>query len=139
MTLKSKPYPLVDSLIQTVADWIIHRRAIREIEDICASSSVEFSRIAGDLGVAPETLDEFVRKGPHAADELPRLLRELGIDLTKLAKAHPQLLVDMQRVCAFCGKKKICNRNLASHTSGENYKSYCENAETIDAIKDSKT
>ena len=135
MTLKEKPYPVVDRLIETIGDWFIHRRAIQEIEEICGNSAAEFSRIAHDLGVTPDTLDAFVRKGPHAADELPKLLKELGIDEAALAKTQPQLLLDMQRVCAFCQDKGVCNKNLASHTSKEKYEEYCENAQTIAAVK----
>ena len=135
MTLKNKPYPVVDRLIETVGDWLSHRRAIQEIEEICGNSAAEFSRIARDLGVTPDTLDAFVRKGPHAADELPKLLRELGIDEADLAKTHPQLLLDMQRVCAFCEHKGGCNKDLASHMAREKYEEYCENSQTIAAVK----
>jgi hypothetical protein len=135
MTSENRPYPIIDRLIETVGDWFIHRRAIHEIEEFCGNSATEFSRIAHDLGVTADTLDAFVRKGPHAADQLPKLLKELGISEANLAKAHPQLLLDMQRVCAFCEQKGVCNKDLVLHTVKKNYEKYCENAQTITAVK----
>ena len=135
MTLENKPYPIVGRLIDSIGNWLIHRRAIQEIENLCSNSGTEFSRIARDLGVSTDTLDAFVRKGPHAADQLPKLLKELGISESSLAKAQPQMLLDMQRVCAFCGHKGACNKDLALHTAKANYEKYCENAQTIAAVK----
>ena len=135
MTSENRSYPIIDRLIETVGDWFIHRRAIHEIEEFCGNGATEFSRIAHDLGVTADTLDAFVRKGPHAADQLLKLLKELGISEANLAKAHPQLLLDMQRVCAFCQQKGVCNKGLALHTVKQNYEKYCENAQTITAVK----
>jgi hypothetical protein len=35
-----------------------------------ASSILAFDRIAADLAISPQDLDELVRSGAHAADEL---------------------------------------------------------------------
>jgi len=91
-------------------------------------------RIASELRVSPGELDTLVRQGPHAADELPKLLRALGIDQTDLARTEPMVLRDMERVCALCHDKRQCDRDLAAGTSAEHYAGYCLNATTINAL-----
>jgi uncharacterized protein YjiS (DUF1127 family) len=72
MTAHAKPYPRLDSLISTFADWLKHRRELNEMRRL---DRAEFDRIASDLRVSPDDLDELVRHGSHAADELPQLLK----------------------------------------------------------------
>jgi hypothetical protein len=115
MTIQDHPYPRVELLINTFGDWLKHR-------------------IAGDLRVSSNDLDELVRKGPHAADELPKLLKALGIDEAGLARTQPLVLRDMERVCALCHSKTQCDRDLAAGTSAGHYEGYCLNAPTIELL-----
>jgi hypothetical protein len=98
-------------------------------------NTAEFNRIASDLRLSPADLDELVRHGPHAADELPKLLKALGIDQEDLARIEPMVLHDMERVCALCGHKRECDRDLAEGTSAEHYAEYCLNAPTIEELE----
>ena len=77
MTAHSKPYPQFELLLSTFSDWLKHRRELNEMRQL---DRTEFDRIASDLRVSPSELEELVRHGPHAADELPKLLKALGID-----------------------------------------------------------
>ena len=131
MTAQDHPYPRVESLINTFGDWLKHRRELNEIRQMDRS---DFDRIAGDLRVSPNDLDELVRKGPHAADELPKLLKALGIDEAGLARTQPLVLRDMERVCALCHSKGQCDRDLAAGTAAEHYEGYCLNAPTIELL-----
>ena len=131
MTAQEHPFPRVESLINTFADWLTHRRDLSEVRRM---DTTEFDRIAGDLRVSPGELDTLVRRGPHAADELPRLLKALGINEADLARTEPLVLRDMERVCAMCASKKQCDRDLAAGTSAEHYEGYCLNAPTIDSL-----
>ena len=131
MTIQDHPYPRVEFLIDTFADWLKHRRGLSEIRQMDRG---DFERIASELRVSPGELDTLVRRGPHAADELPRLLKALGIDQTDLARTEPMVLRDMERVCALCHDKRQCDRDLAAGTSAERYEGYCLNAPTIDAL-----
>ncbi len=101
---------------------------MREVRDIDRS---EFDHIAADLQISPGVLDELVRRGPHAVDELPKMLKSLGIDRTALTKAQPRLLRDMEQVCALCGQKRRCDRDIANGSVGDHYQEYCPNAHTI--------
>jgi hypothetical protein len=131
MSAHSKPYQSVEALIGTFSDWLRHRRELNEMRQF---DRVDFDRIAYDLRVSPHDLEELVRKGPHAADELPKLLKALGIDEAVLASTQPFLLRDMERVCALCEQKRQCDRDLAEGTSAEHYKDYCTNAPTIERL-----
>jgi hypothetical protein len=77
MASQIKAYPIVENAINLFGDWLKHRHEMRELRDM---NSGDFARIARDLCVSPAELDEVVRQGPHASDELPRLLKSLGID-----------------------------------------------------------
>ncbi len=132
MTTHSKPYPRVTALIDTFADWLKHRRELNEMRQM---DRAEFDRIAADLEISPGDLDELVRRGPHASDELPVLLKALGIDEAKLENTQPLVLRDMERVCALCVHKAQCDRDLVAGTSAEHYKGYCANAPTIEELE----
>ncbi len=131
MTAQDHPYPRVEFLIGAFADWLTHRRELNEMRQM---DRADFDRIAGELRVSPGELDMLVRQGPHSADELPKLLKALGIDETGLAHIEPMVLRDMERVCALCRHKPECDRDLAAGTSAGHYEGYCLNAGTIDGL-----
>jgi uncharacterized protein YjiS (DUF1127 family) len=131
MTVQEHPFPRVEALINTFGDWLRHRRDLSEVRRM---DTTEFDRIASDLRVSPGELDTLVQRGPHAADELPKLLKVLGIDEADLARTEPLVLRDMERVCAMCASKRQCDRDLAAGTSAEHYEGYCLNAPTIDSL-----
>jgi transcriptional regulator with XRE-family HTH domain len=131
MTAQAKPYPRLELLISTFADWLKHHREMREMRQLDLD---EFDRIASDLRVSSVELDELVRQGPHSADELPKLLKALGIDEADLASTQPMLLRDMERVCAVCQQKRVCDRDIIAGTSAEHFAGYCPNSPTIEQL-----
>jgi transcriptional regulator with XRE-family HTH domain len=131
MTVQDHPYPRVEFLIDMFADWLKHRRELGEMRQMDRG---DFDRIASDLGVPPGELEALVHQGRHAADELPKLLKALGIDEAALARSEPMVLRDMERVCALCHHKRECDRDLAAGTSAGHYEGYCLNASTIDGL-----
>jgi uncharacterized protein YjiS (DUF1127 family) len=131
MATQTKTHPIVESAINLFGDWLRHRREIRELRDM---NSGDFARIARDLCVSPAELDAVVRQGPHASDELPRLLKVLGIDEATLSRTQPVLQRDMVRVCAACQQKALCNHDLDSGKLAERYEEYCPNAPAIDEL-----
>ncbi|MDA9522683.1 hypothetical protein XI06_20950 [Bradyrhizobium sp. CCBAU 11434] len=131
MSTASRPYPIVQDLIESFASWLKHRREMAEMRQLDRS---EFDRIANDLRIAPDDLEELVRHGKHAADELPKMLEQLGISAEALGRAQPLLLRDMERVCSLCGHKGQCDRDLADGTAAENYHGYCGNAATLESL-----
>ena len=131
MTTRTKTYPIAENIINMFGDWLQHQREMRELRDM---NSGDFARIARDLCVSPAELDAVVRQGPHASDELQKLLKALGIDEAALSRAHPVLQRDMVRVCSACGQKALCNHDLDSGTLAQRYAAYCPNASAIDEL-----
>ncbi|MDA9547428.1 hypothetical protein ACM43_23875 [Bradyrhizobium sp. CCBAU 45321] len=132
MSTATRPYPIVQDLIESFANWVKHRREINEMRQL---DRADFDRIANDLRIAPDDLEELVRHGRHAADELPKLLDQLGISTEALGRAQPLLLRDLERVCSFCNHKGQCDRDLADGTAAENYHGYCANASTLETLE----
>jgi hypothetical protein len=126
------PYPFVDRLIGVFADWLKHRQ---EITEMCQFDAAEFGRIAHDLGVTSTDLDELVRQGPHKVEELPVLLKTLGINEDAIARAQPLVMRDMERVCALCRHKKECDHDIADGSLAQHYEAYCGNKVTLDALE----
>jgi len=124
-------YPTVEYLIDTFGNWLHHRRELNEIRQM---DRTDFNRIAGDLRISSDDLTRLVQQGPHSADELPKLLKALGVDQARLVQTEPLLLRDMERVCSLCSHKRQCDRDLAAGTSAEHYHGYCLNASTIEAL-----
>lgn len=131
MATRIKSNAVVESAINLFGNWLKRRREMRELRDI---NSGDFARIARDLSVTPAELDMVVRQGPHASDELPRLLHTLGIDATTLDRTQPVLQRDMVRVCASCQKKALCDYDLDAGNSAQLYEQYCPNAPAIDEL-----
>ena len=131
MSTASRPYPIVQDLIESFAAWLKHRRELSELRQL---DRADFDRIASDLRIAPDDLEELVRHGRHAADELPQMLDRLGIDSDRLQRAQPLLLRDMERVCSLCQQKARCNLDLVTGAVVENYPGYCANASTLESL-----
>ena len=131
MTAQEKPYPVVSLVIDTFGEWLKQRRELREMREIDAAN---FSQIASDLRISSADLEALVQHGPHAADELPKMLAALGIDQDDLARTEPLVLRDMERVCSLCTRKRQCDRDLIAGTAAAHYQDYCGNAVTIDGL-----
>ncbi len=129
--VSDKPHSVVERLTHTFSDWLKHRQQRSELRGL---NTAEFDRVARDLRVSPADLDELVRQGPHAADELPKRVKALGIDEDDLKRIEPMVLHDMERVCVSCKYKHQCGRDLAAGTSPEHYREYCQNASTIGGL-----
>ena len=134
MTAQHETYPTVEFLIDRFAGWLKHRRDLNEVRRM---NRTDFDAIARDLRVTPDDLDQLVQAGPHGADELPDMLKALGIDGESIARTEPLMVRDMQRVCAMCRDKAQCDADLAGGTAAEHYKSYCSNASTLESLSGS--
>jgi hypothetical protein len=131
LTTQSKPYPRIGTLIDTFASWLKHRRELNEMRQMDRS---DFDGIVGALRICPGELDTLIQEAPHAADELPFLLRALGIDEARLVRTAPLVLRDLQRVCTQCHHKRQCHRDLIAGTSAEHYRGYCPTGPMIDVL-----
>jgi hypothetical protein len=131
METEMRTYPRVDALIGMFADWLKHRR---EIAETCNCDARDLERIAQDLGVSGAELDDLIKRGPHAADELPRLMTALQLDPEAVARTQAMVMHDMERVCAHCTHKRRCEEDLGDGLSPQNYDDYCGNALTLQSL-----
>ena len=131
MATQTKTHLIIESAINLFGDWLKHRREIREFREM---NSGDFARIAQDLCITPAELDAVVRQGPHASDELPKLLKSLGIDAAAVSRTQPLLQRDMVRVCALCQQKALCDHDLDAGTSAQHYDEYCPNASAVQEL-----
>jgi len=128
-------YPLVEGVLNAIADWVNKYRAAvgaQLAHGQCGPDEVR--QTAKDLGVAATQLRTLMNKGPGAADLLQKLLLALHVDPQEIAKTDPAVLRDLQRLCIACANKKQCAHELAQGTAAENFRNYCPNAFTLDAL-----
>ena len=125
----------VKPILDAIANWVKkYRHAIGLRAELAHCGAEEVALIARDIGVSPEELISVANKGPHAADELPKLLCALGVDPEKLRSDDPGLVRSLQRICISCGHKDRCQHDLAAGTAAEHYSEYCPNAMSLDAL-----
>jgi hypothetical protein len=130
MTASAQPAPS-RTLMDRLTNWLQQRRDIGQLHQLDAA---EFARIAGELGLAPLELDTLVHRGPHAADEMPRMLRALGFKEESIAKIEAPQRQEMERACSLCQHKIACGKDLAANSVADHYESYCNNADTINDL-----
>jgi hypothetical protein len=122
-------------VLDAIADWVKrYRKAIGLRHELANCTPEQVAVIARDVGLSPGDLLSITAKGPHAADELPRLLRALGVDPQKLATEEPGTMRALQRICITCGNKGQCQHDLAGGTAASHYRDYCPNAISLDAL-----
>ena len=118
-------------LISKLADWFGRRCDTCKVRRFSANN---VASIARELRIPREELENLVAHGRQGAEELPRLLKELGIDETMIAGKEPGVMRDMALICALCVAKLRCNREIAAGTAALHYHEYCANRFTIGAI-----
>lgn len=133
MTAQDEAYPIVDFWIDKFVGWLKHRRDLSELRQM---NRTDFNLIAQDLRISPDDLERLIEAGAHGADEMPKMLKTLGIDVSDLMRVEPLMVRDMQRVCGLCQDKAHCHGELAAGTAAQHYREYCPNAPTIDALGD---
>jgi hypothetical protein len=133
--IREQHYPMVEFVLDAIAGWINKYRHVHGVRDELEECSQEdVMQIAKDLGIAVSDLRDMAAKGPDAADALQKMLLALSVDPQALAKADPAVMRDLQRICIFCSHKGRCQHKLAEGTSAENFREFCPNAYTLDAL-----
>jgi hypothetical protein len=123
------------SVFNAIAHWVNkYREAVSTRSEFKNCRPDEVATIARDVGLSPEELLYITKKGPHAADELARLLRALGVDPQKFRSTDPTLMRSLERVCVSCEHKDQCRHNLSAGTAAGHYQYYCPNAISLKAL-----
>jgi uncharacterized protein YjiS (DUF1127 family) len=139
MSNHTQEHRTVAPILDAIANWVKkYRQAVGLRGELANCGAEEVALIARDIGVSPEELRFAASKGPHAADELPKLLRALRVDPQKLASDDPAIMRSLERICISCGHKNQCQHDLAAGTAASHYRDYCPNAMSLDALFHSK-
>jgi len=137
-----RPHPDFESLqsvFSSLAQWAKRCRDTLETSKRLADCGPdEAARIAHDLKLQPKELAMLAKKGPHAADLMLKMLESLEIDASELEHDDPATMRDLQRVCAICGDKRQCQYDLTNGITAPNFRDYCPNAYTLDALLEAK-
>ena len=122
----------VGALLGRIRDWW------RRQEELNALDNKEIGRIAEDLRISTDTLRNLVARGPDAANLLYERMQALGISKVDVDKAAEGVLRDLQRTCACCNEKGVCEKDLAERPEDPGWKSYCPNAVTLESLSELK-
>ena len=132
------PHPDYDSLqaiLGSMAELVrTYARRRKYQNELMNCSADDVARIAADLNINQSELAAVVERGPGAADLLQKLLVALGIDPKDIDHRDPAVMRDLQRSCVMCDEKRRCKFDLANGIAADNFRDYCPNAHTLDAL-----
>ena len=118
----------VDTLLARLRDWWRARNELASIDQR------ELGRIAGELGMTTKDLKDLAARGPDAANLLYERMHALGISRADVERAAHDLMRDLERTCACCNEKGICEKDLTKRTNDPGWKDYCPNAITLEFL-----
>jgi hypothetical protein len=91
--------------------------------------------LARDVNLSPWDLRAVAAKWPDGDDLLGRRLRTLQLDPELISSAQSYGLRDLERVCTLCGSKRRCERDLVRNAGSADWRDYCLNVATLDALQ----
>jgi hypothetical protein len=126
----------VAPVLDAIANWVKkYRYAVGLRDELAHCGAEEVAHKAHDLGMNSEQFASLASQGPHAAVQLSRLLRALGVDPDELASIDPAMMRGLERICITCGHKDQCEHDLAAGGAAEScYNDYCPNAMSLNAL-----
>jgi hypothetical protein len=134
-TNEAPDYRNLEPILDAIANWVRkYRYAAGLREELARCGPEEIAHTANELGLSSGDLYRLASKGPQAADLLKRMLLALGIDPKVLAAQDPTTMRDLQRLCIMCDQKRRCRHEFAAGTAANNYREFCPNAFTLDAL-----
>ena len=95
--------------------------------------------LARDVNLSAWDLRAVAAKWPDGDDLLRRRLRTLQLDPELISSAQSCAHRDLERVCTLCGSKSRCERDLARNAGSADWRDYCLNVATLDALQGQAT
>ena len=126
-TSSFQPNSIFNSMIAAVCDWTRHH-----IDD-CASYEIE--RMARDVGLSPSELRRMSKLKADAAKLVMERMAALRLNPETLSKIDPATMLDLQRLCTNCARKRRCQRDLTHRPDNSVWRQYCPNEGTLEALK----
>ena len=128
----NNPWPgMIAGLVAWWRNMLAARTQLSELQDCCAG---DLGRIARDMGVTRSELYTIAAKRPDAATQLQLRLEALHLDRAAILRTDPLVMRDLERACTVCGSKRRCVRDWRIHPDDQAWRTYCPNAETLEAL-----
>ena len=118
----------VEALLARLRAWWLKRNELAGID------RDEVSRIAAEFGMTAGDLQDLVARGPDAANLLYERMRALGLSREDVDRAALGLMHDLEKTCACCNEKGICEKDLTNRPEDPAWMSYCPNAITLSTL-----
>ncbi len=103
--------------------------------ELDAMEPAELERLASDLGMTGRELKELAARGPDAAHLLHERMRVLDLTKADVERVAPGLMRDLERTCACCSEKGVCEKDLATRPDDPDWTGYCPNAVALTGVK----
>ena len=123
--------PLFDRLVgrlKNLSDRVARLVELRSIDDR------QLDQIASEFRMSRADLYALCANKAPTGDLLRQRLAEFGLSEQMLAKRHPEVLQDLQRVCGNCVTTSRCAHDFAAHRAAGR-DDYCPNTCTLYALK----
>jgi len=118
-----------------LAEWWRRVRAKRKSLDELARFGGGLERLARDLNLSAWDLRAVVAKWPTGGDLLGRRLTMLQLDPATFSSGQSAAVRDLERVCSLCDSKARCEHDLAGRAPNPEWRDYCLNVPTLDALQ----
>jgi hypothetical protein len=126
----------MNRIVTQFRNWLCQLRQRAELDRF---NEAELRILAQDVGLTPSDLRQVTVGNPEADELLPRRMAALGIHADELSRALPDVLRDLQRVCASCQKYGRCARDLDRGIVGSEWLDYCPNSGTLRHLRPANT
>jgi hypothetical protein len=115
--------------LSRLRDWWQRR------SELDAMDPDELERVAKDLGMTGPELRDLAARGPDAAHLLHERMRVLDLTDADVERVALGLMRDLERTCACCREKRVCERDLATRPVDPDWAGYCPNAVALTGVK----
>lgn len=109
-------------------------RSVRSLNALQALAPHDRSRVLADAGLTDLNAPSVLRAG-HVGALLPAAMALHGVNGAAVEQDRPDLMNDLQRVCALCRSARTCRRLLAEGCTQPEHARLCPNADTLDALR----
>ena len=109
-------------------------RSAQSLNALRALAPDDRSRVLADAGLTDLNAPAVLRAG-HVGALLPAAMALHGVDGAVVEQDRPDLMNDLQRVCALCRSARACRHLLAEGCTQPEHARLCPNADTLDALR----
>lgn len=123
---------LAETVRALLRGWRERQLMRRHLTDI---GEQEADRMLRDSGVSRLEAAGWLN-APFAAEDLAgRMMAKLGVSSAEARRSDPMVMRDIERVCMACRSRRRCRRSLERGQPSAEYKAFCPNATTFEALR----